>query len=73
MGQVWILEKAQQDTLNRTYVFLHLVQSVDHLVCSVASKARNIDAIFLMLRWAQCASHKKRAGACYIRSDLWVI
>jgi hypothetical protein len=33
-------------------------------VCSGASRASNIDAIFFMLGWAQWRSHKKRAMTC---------
>jgi hypothetical protein len=32
-------------------VFLHLVRSADHVVRSDASRAQNVDALFLVLRW----------------------
>jgi hypothetical protein len=32
---------------------------------SGASRARNVGALFVMLRWAQCDFHNKRAGTRY--------
>jgi hypothetical protein len=47
-------------------VFLHLVRSAGHIVHSGASGARNINALFFMLRWARYRSHRKRVGTRYV-------
>jgi hypothetical protein len=36
-----------------------------HVVYFNASTARNIGALFFMLRWARYGFHKKHAGTCY--------
>jgi hypothetical protein len=46
-------------------VVLHLMGSVGHVVCYVAYRARNIDALFFMLGCAQCRSHKQHGGTRY--------
>jgi hypothetical protein len=42
--------------------FLHPVGSAGHIVYSSASKVRNVDAAFFMLRWVQCGYHEKLVG-----------
>jgi hypothetical protein len=46
-------------------VFLHLVESVGHLVHSGASWVRKLDLLFLMLRWDRFRFHKKQAATQY--------
>jgi hypothetical protein len=48
-------------------VFLHPVGSMSLVVHSGASRVRNIDALFFMIRWAWCGFHKKHAGTHYSR------
>jgi hypothetical protein len=47
-------------------VFLHPVVSVGHIVNSCASGARNVGALFFVLRWDSCGVHKKHVGTCYV-------
>jgi hypothetical protein len=38
---------------------------VGHIVCSRASEAQNVNALFFILWWVHCGSHKKRVGTRY--------
>jgi hypothetical protein len=46
------------------FLFLHTVGSVGHIVLSGASRLRNLDTVFFVLRWVQRSFHKKRVGRC---------
>ncbi len=45
--------------------FLHLGESVGHIVHFGASGLQNITALFFMLVWDQYGFHRKRAGTRY--------
>jgi hypothetical protein len=48
-------------------VFLHPVGSAGHVVQCGASGARNIDALFFLLRWDRYGFHKKHVTTCYTK------
>jgi hypothetical protein len=60
-----IPETAHQGKLHRTCVS-HPRRSAGHVVRSGESEARNVNALFLTLRWNQCRYHKKCARTRYI-------
>jgi hypothetical protein len=61
---VRITQEARQDTLCRTYVFAFRAISVPRSSFGCI-QAQNVDALFSLLRWAQCGSHKKHTGTRY--------
>jgi hypothetical protein len=68
---VWDRYKFHKKCIETPYaklVFLHPVVSMGHVVDSGASGARNIDALFFMLRWDWCGFHKERVRTCNIKT-----
>jgi hypothetical protein len=53
-------------TCDTKLVLLHPVRYGGHVLHSGASRARNIETLYFILRWAQCESHKKRTGTHYV-------
>jgi hypothetical protein len=48
-------------------MFLHPMGTAGHVVHSGASGVQNIDALFFMLRWAQCGFHNEHAGTRFTK------
>jgi hypothetical protein len=48
-------------------VFLLPVEVVGDVVHSSASRPRNVNALFFMLRWVWCGFHRKCAGTRYTK------
>jgi hypothetical protein len=46
-------------------MFLHLVGYAAHLVHSRAPEARNIEALFFILKWERYGFHRERTVTCY--------
>jgi hypothetical protein len=66
LGSDWYgFNKKHAGTCYAELVFFHLVESVAHVVHSVSSGARKIDALFFMLVWDWYRFHKKRDGTRY--------
>jgi hypothetical protein len=72
------LYKKRVSTRYVELVFLHPVGSAVHIVHSGATRARNMDTLFLILGWNWDGFDKKHAGTCYVELvfciwwDLWV-
>jgi hypothetical protein len=64
----WAQYGFHKKRIRRSYtelVFLYPVRSAGHAVCSGASVARSIDALFFMLGGARCGYQKKCVGTHY--------
>jgi hypothetical protein len=61
------IQKMYVETRYAEVAFLHPVRPVAQVLCSSASGAWNIDALFFMFWWAQCRSQKKRASTRYAK------
>jgi hypothetical protein len=53
-------------TPDTEFLFLHPVVSTGHVAHFGTSMARNIDTIFLMLRWDRCSFHKNCVRTSYV-------
>jgi hypothetical protein len=68
VGSVRIPQKARWDTLGRTCV-LHPVGSTGHVVHFSASGPRNVDKLFVILRWERYGFYKKRVETHYAKLE----
>jgi hypothetical protein len=54
-------------------VFLYPVGAAGRVVHFSASRAQNVDALFFMLRWAQCGLNKKRTQTHYTELEFSIM
>jgi hypothetical protein len=59
------LQKMCTGTRYTEPVFFHPMGSMGHVVYSSASRAQNVNSLFLMLGWDRCGLQKKRARTHY--------
>jgi hypothetical protein len=66
VGKSGFLKKRAQ-TLYAKLVFLQPVGSVSHVLYVGTSRARNVYALFFVLRWDRYELHRKHAGTRYTK------
>jgi hypothetical protein len=59
--------KKRAGTRYAKFVFLHPMRSVVHIVHSVASWKRNVEALFFMLGWDRYGLDRKHSGTSYAK------